>query len=239
MTQTLALIDYGAGNVRSMSNALEEAGLRAGVSVDVVLTHDPDVILRADRVVLPGVGAFGACRAGIDRVDGLYDALHEVARVRARPFLGVCVGMQLLATRGLEHGVHAGFDWIPGDVARLAPNVPDLTIPHMGWNCVTRGAPLSDSVGQSDNDVPQSDGFMSDRVSHPVLDALSDKAYLYFVHSFAFAPANVSDMALVCDYGGPFCAAVTRNTILGTQFHPEKSQAEGLNLLSAFLKWAP
>lgn len=250
MTQTLALIDYGAGNVRSMANALGEAARRAGLSVDVVLTHDPDEITQADRVVLPGVGAFGACRAGIDAVDGLYEALDGFVHDQAKPFLGVCVGMQLLATRGLEHGTHAGFDWIAGDVARLAPNVPGLNIPHMGWNRVTRADAVgTDTLGlgtlgpaaseQNAASAQKRDDVFSPEPAHPVLGALDEGAYVYFVHSFAFSVADPSDAVLMCDYGGPFVAAVARETIVGTQFHPEKSQAAGLNLLSAFLKWAP
>ncbi len=218
MTQTVALIDYGAGNVRSMSNALAEAGRRADLGVTVRLTSDPEVIVQADRVVLPGVGAFGACRAGIDAVEGLYEALDDVAHRQAKPFLGVCVGMQLFAQRGLEHGVHDGFGWMPGDVVRLTPSQSRLKIPHMGWNRV--GAPPG---------APR----------HPVFGALDDGAHVYFVHSYAFEAAGASDIALTSVYGDVFTAAVARDTIIGTQFHPEKSQDAGLALLSAFLRWAP
>lgn len=218
MTQTIALIDYGAGNVRSAANALEEAARREGLSVTVDLTNDPEAIIAADRVLLPGVGAFGACRAGIDAVDGLYEALEDVALKQAKPFLGICVGMQLLATRGLEHGEHEGFGWIPGEVRRLAPRDQNLKIPHMGWNAVS---PVNGAA------------------HHPVFGALAPGEHAYFVHSYAFDVQSRDNVALVCEYGGEFTAALARGNVIGTQFHPEKSQAAGLALLGAFLKWTP
>lgn len=215
MTETVALIDYDAGNLRSASNALIEAARRAGVEIDLQITSDPDLVARADRIVLPGVGAFAACMRALEAVDGLIDAMAQTALERARPFLGVCVGLQLLAETGNEHGARAGLGWIKGEVDALRPDDPALKLPHMGWNLVTPTR------------------------AHPVLDALGENAFVYFVHSYALRPADPQDAALACDYGGPFTAAAARDTVLGVQFHPEKSQARGLALLSAFLKWSP
>lgn len=212
---SVVLVDYGAGNLRSASNALEEAARRGGVALDLKITSDPQAVRDADRVVLPGVGAFAACRAGLDAVPGLVEALDEAVRARGRPFLGVCVGMQLLATTGREHGEHPGLGWIPGVVETLKPADPALKIPHMGWNRVKRQKP------------------------HPVLDALGPDAWVYFVHSYVMVPQVGSDAALACDHGGDFIAAVARDNVLGVQFHPEKSQDAGLNLLGAFLDWEP
>ncbi|MCG8443553.1 MAG: imidazole glycerol phosphate synthase subunit HisH [Caulobacterales bacterium] len=198
-----------------MSNALAEAARRSGRDVAVNVTADPGAIAAADRIVLPGVGAFGACAAGLSAADGVAEALADAVRAKGRPFLGVCVGMQLMATRGLEHGTHAGLDWIPGEVAALAPDDASLKIPHMGWNRVEAAR------------------------SHPVLDAAEEGSFVYFVHSFAFRPADPADEAWSCDYGGPFTAAAARDNLLGVQFHPEKSQAAGLKLLAAFLAWRP
>ncbi len=216
MTNTVALIDYGAGNVRSMSNALAEAGRRVGAVVDVKLTADPAQVAAADRIVLPGVGAFGACAAGVDAVAGLYPALEEAVFERKRPFLGVCVGMQLMADVGLEHGEHAGFGWIDGDVDRIDPEDDALKIPHMGWNAVRphNGA-----------------------ARHPVFGALGAGTHVYFVHSYVFETEYEADVALTAHYGGPFTAAVMRDNMIGVQFHPEKSQAAGLAFLGAFLQW--
>lgn len=218
MTDTVALIDYGAGNVRSMSNALAEAARRADVDADVRLTHDPRDIAAADRIVLPGVGAFAACAGGVAAVAGLRDALEQAARIDKKPFLGVCVGMQLLADVGLEHGEHAGFGWVPGRVRRLTPGDASLKIPHMGWNTLTA---------------------VNGAAQHPVFAALGAEPSVYFVHSYAFDVARTEDAALTCDYAGVFTAAVARDNILGVQFHPEKSQATGLALLGAFLAWRP
>lgn len=219
MTQTIALVDYGAGNIKSISNALAEAARRADIAAEITLTHDPDRVAKADGVVLPGVGAFGACAQGVAAVDGLQEALTEHALTSQKKFLGVCVGMQLLATKGLEHRAHPGFNWIPGVVDRLAPADPALKIPHMGWNTV-RPAHQTASA-------------------HPVLSALQPGAHVYFVHSFAISVDTPADAALTTDYGGLVTAAVARDAMVGVQFHPEKSQAAGLALLSAFLKWTP
>ena len=207
--QTVALIDYGSGNLRSAEKALAEAGRTAGVEVRV--TSDPDVVRAADRIVLPGVGAFASCRAGLDAEPGLVEAMTEAVRERGAPFLGICVGMQLLADRGLEFGETAGLGWVPGEVRRLEP-AGDLPVPHMGWNAVepTRPTPLLDRA-----------------------DAM------YFANSFAFHAAEPVDVTGWSDHGGRFVAAVQRDNVAGVQFHPEKSQGAGLALLARFLEWRP
>ncbi|SOB86621.1 glutamine amidotransferase [Sphingomonas guangdongensis] len=202
MATSLVLIDYGAGNLHSVHNALRAAGAE-----DVAMTADPDAVRAADRIVLPGVGAFGACAAGLRAVPGMVEALEERAVRGGVPFLGVCVGMQLMATRGLEHGEHAGLGWISGEVAAM-PAQPGVRVPHMGWNDVT---PTAD---------------------HPLLQP----GEAYFLHSFAFTGAAV---LATTDHGGTVTAAIGRDNLLGVQFHPEKSQAYGLALLSRFLEWRP
>ncbi|MEK9211869.1 imidazole glycerol phosphate synthase subunit HisH [Sphingomonas sp. 2378] len=200
---TLALIDIESGNLHSVENALRAAG-----ASDVVVTADPDVIAKADRIVLPGVGAFGACAANLRAVDGLEEALRDAALARARPFLGICVGMQLLADTGEEMGEHRGLGWIPGRVARLAPSDPAAKVPHMGWNDVL---PVID---------------------HPLI--VPGEAY--FLHSFAFTGEHV---LATTDHAGPVAAAIGRDTVVGAQFHPEKSQRYGLFFLTRFLEWHP
>ncbi|WP_298091349.1 imidazole glycerol phosphate synthase subunit HisH [uncultured Sphingomonas sp.] len=200
---TLALIDIESGNLHSVENALRAAG-----AADIVITADPDVVARADRIVLPGVGAFGACAANLRRVDGLEEALRTAALDRARPFLGVCVGMQLLADAGEEMGTHRGLGWIAGRVRRLEPGTMAAKVPHMGWNDV----------------VPTGD--------HPLL--VPGEAY--FLHSYAFDGA---DILATTDHAGPVTAAIGRDTVIGVQFHPEKSQRYGIDLLSRFLEWQP
>lgn len=215
---TVAIIDYGSGNLHSATKALERAARESGVAAEVRLTSDPEAVRRADRVVLPGVGAFADCRRGLEAVDGMIEAMTEAVQGRGRPFLGICVGMQLLATRGLEHGVAPGLDWIGGDVAPLAPSDPGLKIPHMGWNTldVARAHPLL-------ADVPTGrEGW-----------------HAYFVHSYAIQPRDGDDLVATTDYGGAVPAIVGRGNVVGTQFHPEKSQALGLALLANFLRWAP
>ena len=202
---TLALIDYGAGNLRSVENALRAAG-----AVDIHVTADPAVVSRADRIVLPGVGAFAACMGALSAIPGMVDALNRRVRDEAYPFLGVCVGMQLLADAGEEFGTHPGLGWIPGTVAKLEAS-DTLRVPHMGWNDVTLTAP------------------------HPLIAP----GEAYFLHSFAFHPANPGDLAATTDHGGQVTAAVARDNIVGVQFHPEKSQAYGLALLARFLEWRP
>lgn len=210
----VAIIDYGSGNLRSAAKAFERAGRDAGLVADVLVTSDPDALRAAERIVLPGVGAFGDCRAGLDAIPGMVEALEEAVRKDAKPFFGICVGMQLMAERGLEHGVHKGLGWLKGDVVKIEPSDPSLKIPHMGWNEleIVNGHPLLE-------DMPAT--------------------HAYFVHSYAFAVADPTVLATRVDYGGPVTAMVARDNMVGTQFHPEKSQALGLALIGNFLKWRP
>jgi glutamine amidotransferase len=215
----VALIDYGSGNLRSAAKAVERAARDSGLDLEVAVTADARVVRGADRIVLPGVGAFADCRAGLDAVPGLRDALHEAVIDHGRPFLGICVGMQLMADVGREHGVHQGLGWIAGEVVPLEPADPTLKIPHMGWN---------------DLQVLRGD--------HPVLAGLSGAAgpvHGYFVHSYRFACADPAAELARVDYGGPVAAVIGRDNLVGTQFHPEKSQAAGLALIASFLKWRP
>jgi imidazole glycerol-phosphate synthase subunit HisH len=211
----LALIDYGSGNVHSAAKALERAARDADISLELLLTADPDVVATADRIVLPGVGAFRDCREGLQCVTGLEQALTQAVRNRAVPFLGICVGMQMLATRGLEHGETLGLNWIAGDVVPLTPNDPALKIPHMGWNTLNIQQP------------------------HPIFEGINSEEHVYFVHSYALRASDAKNVLATTDYGGAFPAIVAHGSIVGTQFHPEKSQAVGLRLLRNFLKWVP
>jgi imidazole glycerol-phosphate synthase subunit HisH len=215
---SVAIIDYGSGNLHSAAKAFERAAREEGLGESIVVTHDPEKVARADRVVLPGVGAFADCRRGLDAVDGMVEALNESVRERGRPFLGICVGMQLMAERGREYEVTQGLGWIPGDVERIVPTDADLKIPHMGWNTLDARRP------------------------HPVLDGIAlgpQGLHAYFVHSFQLRPTVRSDLIAEADYGGPVTAVVGRGTMVGTQFHPEKSQRLGLRLLANFMKWKP
>jgi glutamine amidotransferase len=216
----VAVIDYGSGNLRSAAKALERAAAEAGLAAEVLVTAEPEEVGRADRIVLPGVGAFGDCRRGLAALDGMIEALEAAALGAARPFLGICVGMQLMATRGLEHGTHEGLGWIEGEVVAVEPagGALDgaLKVPHMGWNELQVLVP-----------------------GHPVLEGLAAGAHVYFVHSYHFAVADPAQVLARVDYGGPLTAAVGRDNLIGTQFHPEKSQAAGLRLLTNFLKWRP
>jgi len=215
---SLAIVDYGSGNLHSAAKAFERAAHKAGLGQPIVVTEDPAVVARADRVVLPGVGAFADCRRGLDAVDGMTAALDEAVRRKGRPFFGICVGMQLLADRGREYEVTEGLGWIAGEVDRIAPSDPGLKIPHMGWNTLTVTRP------------------------HPLLDGLmlgADGLHAYFVHSYQLRPARHADLVAEADYGGPITAIVARDNIVGTQFHPEKSQRFGLALLANFLQWKP
>jgi len=215
---TVAIVDYGSGNLHSAHKAFERAAREAGLSREVVVTADPGRVAAAEHIVLPGVGAFADCRRGLDAVSGMVAALDDAVRRRGRPFLGICVGMQLMASRGLEHEVVAGLGWIPGDVDLIRPNDPELKIPHMGWNTL---------------DV---------RRVHPVLAGVPTGPrglHAYFVHSFQLKASNPDDIVATTDYGGPVTAIVARDNIVGTQFHPEKSQALGLALIGNFLKWRP
>ena len=214
---SVAIVDYGSGNLHSAHKAFERAAHEAGLDCVVEVTSDPDVVSRAERIVLPGVGAFADCRRGLDAVPGMVDALEQSVRRRGRPFLGICVGMQLMATRGLEYETVAGLDWIGGDVAQIR-EAPGLKIPHMGWNTlqVRRDHPLLAGIATGDGGL-----------------------HAYFVHSFPLYPANPDDVVAIADYGGPVTAMVGRENVVGTQFHPEKSQKLGLALIANFLRWRP
>jgi glutamine amidotransferase len=210
--QRVALINYGSGNLRSAEKALIRA---ADGKSEIVVTDDPDVIAGADRIVLPGVGAFAACMGAFEARPGVSEAMTEAVHGKGAPFLGICVGMQLLASRGLEFGETPGLDWIAGDVRRLESADPAIKIPHMGWNGLT------------------------DVSDQPVFAGLKDGQTVYFTHSFAFFPKDERDVAAYVDHGERFPAAVARGNVAGVQFHPEKSQAAGLALLARFLEWRP
>jgi glutamine amidotransferase len=215
---TVAIIDYGSGNLHSAAKAFERAVVEAGIACEVKVTSRPEEVRAAGRIVLPGVGAFADCRRGLDKVSGMVEALEEAVRKDGKPFLGICVGAQLLATRGLEHEVAAGLGWIAGDVAPIKPRDPALKIPHMGWNTLDVKRP------------------------HPVLAGIPtgrDGLNAYFVHSYQLYPTHPEDVVATADYGGPVTGIVARETIVGTQFHPEKSQTLGLALIANFLKWSP
>ena len=215
---SVTIVDYGSGNLHSAHKALERAAREAGLGLSVSVTSDPDAVLAADRVVLPGVGAFADCRAGLDAVPGMVAALEETVHRRGRPFLGICVGMQLMAARGLEYITSAGLGWIGGDVTLLEPADPDLKIPHMGWNTL---------------DTARDHALLAGIPTGP------DGWHAYFVHSYHLSPADPSDVVARADYAGPVTALVARDNMAGTQFHPEKSQALGLALLTNFLRWRP
>jgi glutamine amidotransferase len=214
--ETVAIVDCGSGNLRSAAKAFERAALEAGGGFSIVVTSDPETVRRADRVALPGQGAFAAVLSGVAAVPGLRAALEEVAIARARPFFGICVGMQLMATRGVEHGAHDGFGWIAGEVVALNPGDSALKVPHMGWN-----------------------DLAIDRPDHPVMRGVHSGDHAYFVHSYRFACADPAHVVAHADYGGPVTAVIGRDNLIGTQFHPEKSQAVGLKLIAAFLEWRP
>ena len=207
-----ALIDYGSGNLASAAKALARA---ANGSSEIVTTAHPEIVLTSERVVLPGVGAFADCMKGLSAIPGMVEALREKVLKEGAPFLGICVGMQLLATVGVEFGRHAGLGWIAGEVVKITPDDPALKIPHMGWNELKFEQP------------------------HPLLDGIAPGAHAYFVHSFQLVPVLPDDLIATTDYGGPLTAMVGNENIAGTQFHPEKSQATGLKLLENFLKWRP
>jgi glutamine amidotransferase len=209
------VIDYGSGNLRSAAKAFERAAREAGIDTEVVVSGDADDVAQADRVVLPGVGAFADCRRGLAAVPGMEAALDEAVRHRGRPFLGICVGMQLMAERGREFETVDGLGWLPGEVVAITPEDRALKIPHMGWN------------------------ELEPRRSHPVLDGIGEGVHAYFVHSYRFACSRSGDVLAAVDYGGEIAAAVGRDNLVGTQFHPEKSQAVGLRLIANFLRWRP
>ena len=215
---TVAIVDYGSGNLHSAAKAFERAAAEADSSDTILVTSDPETVRRAERIVLPGVGAFADCRRGLDAVPGMVEALTQAVRRDGRPFLGICVGMQLMATRGLEHETTPGLDWIGGDVAPIEPADPALKIPHMGWNTLEA------------------------RRTHPLLQGLTTGAtglHAYFVHSYALEAADPADVVATTDYGGAVTAVVGRDNMAGTQFHPEKSQTLGLRLIANFLRWRP
>jgi imidazole glycerol-phosphate synthase subunit HisH len=217
-TETVAIIDYGSGNLHSAAKAFERAARESGNDARICLTADPEVVAKADRVVLPGVGAYADCRRGLDAVPGMVEAMTQVAQRDGRPFLGICVGMQLLATRGLEYTTTSGLGWIPGDVGLIKPSDPTLKVPHMGWNTLR---PARD---------------------HALLAGIptgEDGLHAYFVHSYALSPESPGDVVARADYGGPITALVARDNVAGTQFHPEKSQRLGLALIANFLNWRP
>ncbi len=215
---SLAIVDYGSGNLHSAHKAFERAASEAGFKGGIKVTAKPEEILAADHIVLPGVGAFADCRRGLLSEPGLLEALTEAVHQKARPFLGICVGMQLMADRGLEHEITPGLGWINGEVAALEPDDPKLKIPHMGWNTLEVA------------------------VAHPLLEGIptgSDGWHAYFVHSYGFRAVPGAAMIATTDYGGPVTAIVGRENMAGTQFHPEKSQKLGLALLANFLRWKP
>ena len=209
------IVDYGSGNLHSAEKSFQRMAMETNGG-KILVSSDPDAISRADRIVLPGVGAFGDCRQGLLAYSGLFEAIEDSVLNRATPFLGICVGMQMMATRGLEHGQNTrGFDWIGGDVVELSPNDPTLKIPHMGWNDLVIDAP------------------------HRVLKGIKTGDHAYFVHSYHLAATDTANRLAHCDYGGDVTAMVGRDTMIGTQFHPEKSQSTGLRLIGNFLNWKP
>jgi glutamine amidotransferase len=215
---TIALVDYGSGNLHSAAKAFERAAREIGLDQPVIVTSDPDAVAKADRIVLPGVGAFADCRRGLDSVPGMVEALNDAVIDRGRPFLGICVGMQLMASRGLEKETTDGLGWIEGDVVQISTDDASLKIPHMGWNTLH----------------PQRD--------HPLLEGIPvgpEGLHAYFVHSYALQPENQNEVVAVSAYGGPVTALVARDNMAGTQFHPEKSQTLGLALIANFLRWRP
>jgi glutamine amidotransferase len=215
---TVAIVDYGSGNLHSAAKAFERAARESGCDQRIVVTGDPSEVARAERIVLPGVGAFADCRRGLDAVPGMVDALEENVRRKGKPFFGICVGMQLMAERGREYQVTPGLGWISGEVDRITPKDAALKIPHMGWNTLNVTKP------------------------HALLDGIPtgpDGLHAYFVHSFELRPDRREDMVAQTEYGGPLTAIVGRDNMVGTQFHPEKSQKLGLALIANFLKWKP
>ncbi len=212
---SVAIVDYGSGNLRSAAKAFERAVGEADLDLRVEVTAEPQKVRAAGHVVLPGVGAFGDCKRGLAALDGMLEALEDAVIEKGKPFLGICVGMQLMATLGVEHGEHQGLGWVPGRVTALAPADPALKVPHMGWNELEIAA------------------------DHPVLEAIAPGAHAYFVHGFGFACADAAHVLATVDYGGAITAVIGRDNMVGTQFHPEKSQATGLRLITNFLRWRP
>ncbi len=221
MSQTIAIIDYGSGNLRSAAKAFDFVQNQEAIDARVIITDKADEVARADKIVLPGQGAFADCMNGLSSVDGMVDVLKEKVLQRGTPFFGICVGMQLMAERGLEFGEHKGLGWIQGDVVKMTPSDSNLKIPHMGWNALITAQPqhfvLQGITKNSDNTLPD----------------------FYFVHSFVFECKDSKNIAAWCDYGGKFAAIVAQDNMIGCQFHPEKSQGAGLDLIRGFLRWNP
>jgi imidazole glycerol-phosphate synthase subunit HisH len=220
--QTVAIIDYGSGNVHSAAKAFERAARDSSNETRILVTANARDIAAADRIVLPGVGAFADCKAGLMAISGLREALEDAVIFRGRPFLGICVGMQLLATRGLEFQTTEGLNWIPGEVKALTPSDSNLKIPHMGWNTL---------YPTHANAKP-----------HPLLSNIATGEtghHAYFVHSYQLTPSDPNDVVATTSYGGPVTALIAKHNIAGTQFHPEKSQTLGLQLIANFLSWQP
>ncbi|MCQ4633788.1 imidazole glycerol phosphate synthase subunit HisH [Shinella sp. CPCC 100929] len=211
----VAIIDYGSGNLRSATKAFERAAREAGIDAEIDLTDKAERVASADRIVLPGVGAYADCRRGLDAVPGMVEALRETVEAKARPFLGVCVGMQLMSSRGLEKTTTEGLGWIKGDVVLMTPDDASLKIPQIGWNTLDR------------------------KRAHPLFDGIPEKLHAYFVHSYHLAAENPDDVVATVDYGGPMTAFVANGNKAGAQFHPEKSQTLGLALITNFLRWKP
>ena len=211
----VAIIDYGSGNLRSATKAFERAAREAGISAEIDLTDKAERVATADRIVLPGVGAYADCRRGLDAVPGMVEALRETVEAKALPFLGICVGMQLMSSRGLEKTTTQGLGWIKGDVVRMEPSDPGLKIPQIGWNTLDR------------------------KRVHPLFDGIPETLHAYFVHSYHLAAENPDDVVATVDYGGPMTAFVASGNTAGAQFHPEKSQTLGLALITNFLRWKP
>jgi glutamine amidotransferase len=214
----VAIIDYGSGNLHSAAKAFERAAREAGSKLRVKVTAEPEIVREAERIVLPGVGAFADCRKGLADIPGMIDVLDEEVRHRGKPFLGICVGLQLMAERGLEHGVTPGLGWIAGEVRPIAPSDPSLKIPHMGWNTLelARKHALFEGIPTGANGLNA-----------------------YFVHSYHLVPSTPETLVATTDYAGPVTAFVAKHNMAGSQFHPEKSQKLGLKLIANFLKWKP
>ena len=211
---TTVLIDYDAGNLHSAEKAFQRMAVEGDAGA-LIVSADPDVVAKADRVVLPGDGAFPACRRGLQAIDGLEEALLEAVEIKGKPFLGICVGMQMMTSWGREYEDVAGFGWIPGDVTQITPSDPAMKVPHMGWNDLVIDRP------------------------HPILNGVNSGDHAYFVHSYAMQPTETEHLLAHVDYGGQVTAIVGRDTMVGMQFHPEKSQSAGLRMIANFLAWAP